>query len=638
MESEHDTATLLAQAQAAHRSGQLAAAERAYVQLSELPSATPTQRADAHYGLGTVRFQRGQLGGALAALDAALAIDSQVAEYHFNRALVLERLVRRGEAIEAFVHAARVAGGDAAVVRPAAERLLRLKAFREASALLASAPQDSTLDGLRAQALAGAGDWVGGCALARRMTDAQPQDPDRWRWRSQAAAALRDYDDAVSAHERYLALLAPARGEDHLAHADLLLSARRPHDARQALEAAKQRGAAGIECDLLEARISRLEDSLPAAVESLRRVLASRPDDGRAWQLLAELAPAGEVAAAVADLSTILDGEPSLRPGHEVLLRFACARLHERRGALALAWQTLVAANDAQHAQLRARGAAYDALEEVRINEHRLERYGALGASAISQAPASGPTVAFILGMPRSGTTLMERIIGGLKGVHTGGENEAMAFIAAGYEHALARGVLPAPQAMSAAHWAALAADYDVRSVPRDRSQTPVALTDKMPHNLQQVGLIAAIFGSRARVIWMRRHPVDVCLSIYSRRFPDGHRYACRLEDLAHFYAQSERLMRGWQEAYPALVHEVRYETLAADPAPHAQAAIEHVGLPWDPACLNISARREAAFTFSELQVREAISARHVHRHRAWGALVEPLRVALREAGVECED
>ncbi|MEO0421154.1 MAG: sulfotransferase [Pseudomonadota bacterium] len=637
MTTEGDVAQGLIDAQAAHRSGRLDIACQLYGAVTAATSASAAQRADAHYGLGTVRLQQGQLSEALIALDAALAIDAHVPEYHFNRALVLERLARREEAVGGFVNAAQAAAGDAAVLRPAAERLLRLKAFQETSTVLAMAAADSTLDGLRAQALAGAGDWAGGRALAKRMTQAQPQDPERWRWRSQAAAALRDYDDAVSAHERYLSLLRPARPEDYLAHADLLLSARRPKPAREALETAKAQGAAGIECDLLEARVSRLEDALAEASSALRRVLSVRPDDGRAWQLLADLLPAPEVAGAAQTLATLLEAQQAFRPGHEILLRFAYARLEERAGAMDRAWQGLSAANRVQHAELLARGAAYDSAQESRINGQRLAHYGGVLGGAPQPTPTP-PTMVFILGMPRSGTTLMERILGGLPGVHMGGENEAMAFIAAGYEHALARGTLPAPQAMSAAQWAVLAADYKARSVPGTLSRAPTALTDKMPHNMQHVGLIAGMFGARARVIWMRRHPLDVCLSIYSRRFPDGHRYACQLADLAHFYAESERLMEGWKSAFPSLVHEVRYEALAGDPEPHARAAIEHAGLAWDPACLDTSTRREAAFTFSELQVREAISARHVHRHQAWGSLLDPLRDALRDAGVTWDE
>ncbi len=626
----------LAQAQAAHGAGDLQAAASVYAQLTQDAQATLAERADGYYGLGTVHFQRGDLARALASLDAAVAIDGGVAEYHFNRALVLERLRRRDEAIAAFVHAVDVAGGDRGVLRPATERLLRLNASRQALGLLDRAAGDDTLDGLRAQALAGAGDWAGACALARRMTDAQPQDAKRWQWRSQAAAALRDYDDAVAAHERYLSLLIPATGEDYLAHTDLLLSARRPEEARTALDTAKARGAGGLECTFLDARLARLEDDLPAAVAAAWKVLDARANDGRAWQLLAELVPAEVVSPAADRLAAVLQSPEPFRPGHELLLRFAFARLKERQGELATAWQALEAANGAQRAALAGRGVAYDADQESLANTQRLQAFGTLASTSAPASTASNrPTVLFILGMPRSGTTLMERIVGGLDGVHMGGENEAMAFIAARYEHAQRQGSLPAPAAMTAAQWRALSDDYDARSLPPGPGEL-AALTDKMPHNMHHVGLIAGMFAGRARVVWMRRHPLDVCLSIYSRRFPDGHRYACDLADLAHFYAESERLMSAWREAFPWLVHEVRYEALVADPQKHARSVVEHAGLRWDPACLETTMRREAAFTFSELQVREAINVRRVHRHQAWGELLDPMREALREVGVDC--
>ena len=151
-------------------------------------------------------------------------------------------------------------------------------------------------------------------------------------------------------------------------------------------------------------------------------------------------------------------------------------------------------------------------------------------------------------------------------------------------------------------------------------------ITDKMPANFLYLGLIHAVF-PRARIIHMRRHPLDTCLSVYFQNFFNVSPYANDLNDLAHYYGQYLRIMQHWRATLPGdALLEVSYEDLVRDTESWARRMVDFVGLPWDPSCLEFHRTERAVITASKWQVRQKINTGSVGRWRKYARYLAPLQ------------
>ncbi|MFQ5533431.1 MAG: sulfotransferase [Sphingomonadales bacterium] len=156
-------------------------------------------------------------------------------------------------------------------------------------------------------------------------------------------------------------------------------------------------------------------------------------------------------------------------------------------------------------------------------------------------------------------------------------------------------------------------------------------VTDKMPLNCLHLGLVALLF-PKARVIHLRRDPMDTCLSMFCRAFPKAYSFAHDLADLVHFYKQYARLMDHWRAVLPMAFLDVDYEELVANQKAVSRRIVSFCGLDWNPACLNFHENKRAAFTFSELQVRQPIYANSVERWRRYERHLTGLRDAFQRS------
>jgi hypothetical protein len=232
----------------------------------------------------------------------------------------------------------------------------------------------------------------------------------------------------------------------------------------------------------------------------------------------------------------------------------------------------------------------------------------------------------FIVGMLRSGTTLAEQILASHPQVF--GAGELMFWgeeLAAATARACAQG---AREIRGDDGLPAAAADY--LDLLHRTSADAVRVVDKMPTNFLSLGLIHAAL-PRARIIHMRRNPVDTCLSIYFQHFEAANTYANDLEDLAHYYREYRRLMRHWRAALTAdAFMEIPYEGLTEDLEGWARRMLEFIELPWDPRCLDFHTTARTVVTASKWQVRQPIDARFVQRWRNYEEFVQPLTPLLK--------
>jgi tetratricopeptide (TPR) repeat protein len=246
--------------------------------------------------------------------------------------------------------------------------------------------------------------------------------------------------------------------------------------------------------------------------------------------------------------------------------------------------------------------------------------------------PSTRPV--FIVGMPRSGTTLVEQILSRHPDVVAAGELFDIGYLAGGlgferlgFEKSDAGDYARKVAKLSAAEARKLAVKY-LATLERI-SQTAARVTDKMPHNFLHLGLIALLFPN-AKIIHCRRDPLDTCVSCFTVQLKDHlHNYACDLQTLGAYYRDYVSLMQHWREVLPLEILELDYERLIEEPERESRRLIDFIDLPWDSACLTPHESTRVVNTLSRTQVREPIYRTSIGRWRHYEKHLGPLKEAL---------
>jgi len=245
----------------------------------------------------------------------------------------------------------------------------------------------------------------------------------------------------------------------------------------------------------------------------------------------------------------------------------------------------------------------------------------------------------FIVGMPRSGTSLVEQILGSHPRVHACGElNEIPRFV-------LDLNKKPAPDSPFLDRLDLLSPGAVSRFARRylgDRRKEASAaghagaerVTDKLPLNGLHLGVIATLFPN-ARVILCRRDPLDTCLSCYMHDFGGNLLFAYDLEHLGRFHRDYDRLLDHWSRALPLALHEAVYEDLVTELEPHARTLVDFLGLPWDDACLRFHESERIVRTVSQDQVRQRVYTSSIGRWKNFEPWLGPLQQALSNSRLE---
>ena len=255
----------------------------------------------------------------------------------------------------------------------------------------------------------------------------------------------------------------------------------------------------------------------------------------------------------------------------------------------------------------------------------------------LASLPRAEPSTlpVFVVGVPRCGSTLTEQIIGSHPDAIGIGESRAMLPIFS--EMPLRIGsALPYPQCiaeLTAEHVQAMRDAY--LDAVRPLAPEAERIVDKALDNAHHLGLISLLFPA-ARVVHCRRDPIDTCLSAYLNPFGAGQFPASAdLEHLGLYYRQHERLMRHWHAVLDIPILEIEYETLVEDQEQTSRGLLEFCGLAWDDACLRFHEMDSRAQTLSYDQVRRPLYRSSVRRSERFGALLDPLRRAIEDSGVE---
>ncbi|KUM24216.1 sulfotransferase [Mesorhizobium loti] len=234
----------------------------------------------------------------------------------------------------------------------------------------------------------------------------------------------------------------------------------------------------------------------------------------------------------------------------------------------------------------------------------------------------------FIVGMPRSGTTLTEQICASHPDVHGAGELSKLRRMAnaIGLKDSLDADLGKSVATITPELTKTLAAEHLAYLL--ERAPRALRIVDKMPHNFELIGLVGILFPN-AHIIHCGRDAIDNCISCFVLQFSEAHSYSADLETLGLYYREYDRLMRHWSKVLPGRIFENQYETLVEDQEEQSRRLIDYLGLPWDDACLHFFERDGSVNTFSRWQVRQPIYKSSVKRWKNYESEIQPLIEAL---------
>jgi tetratricopeptide (TPR) repeat protein len=396
----------------------------------------------------------------------------------------------------------------------------------------------------------------------------------------------------------------------------------------RALEAYERAAALKPQEPALRLSVGHVQKTLgrrPESEASYKAVLRLDPDRAEAYWSLADLknyAFSDEEIAAMQELA----GREPRAASNEAQLHFALGKAFEQRHEYARAFTHYARGN-----ALRRQQAPFD----IEGFEQRGERIRACFDTAFFAARSGfgseDPAPIFIVGLPRSGSTLVEQILASHSAVEGTmelqniltlvGQFDDLAPSRDGYPQTLA--ALPPAQLRS------LGERYLRETAPLRTGRAH--FTDKLPNNFSHVGLIQAIL-PRATIIDARRHPMDACFSTFKQYFAEGQTFSYGLEDLGRYYRAYLALMDHWDAVLPGKVLHLQYEQLVRDPQVQIRRLLEHCNLAFEPACLNFHATRRAVRTASAEQVRQPLYTSGIGYWRHFAHELEPLRRALGDA------
>lgn len=577
--------------------------------------------------LGIALFEQGKFDEALVCIDGALALQENFAQAHSNRGNTLQRLRRFAEAEPAYRRAIEIEPQFADAWNNLGTCLRELKRFVEAEAAYR-----------KAQAL-------------------KPHDPDVL---DNIGLVLKDLDRPDEAIEtlRQALTIDPRSDKVHVHYGTLLIDQKKIDAAAEAAERARLLNPNSYDAFNLLGRIAFERDDLAGAVSQYQRAIALKPDFADAYNNLGNtLKEIGRLDEARAAYVTSLDIDPNVTGVYVNLadsMKFAPGdRYVAQMEALDASPEGLSATDRLQldfalgkaYADLKdhqrsfthfLRGAAakrrqlsYDEAAAMALFD-RIEAMFTPGL--IAQKSGGGdpsPRPIFILGMPRSGTTLVEQIIASHPMVHGAGElmslNETVLFVTGPGGEAL-----PYPdfaRYLDAAALRALGARY--LDLLRQKAPAGERVTDKMPSNYYFLGLIHLVLPN-ARIIHTIRDPVDTCISCFSKLFTAEQNHTYDLGELGRYYRRYEKLMMHWRRVLPeGAFLDVHYEEVVGDLEAEARRIIAYCGLPWDDSCLAFHKTDRPVRTASATQVRQPIYKTAVGRWRDYEAFIGPLLTAL---------
>lgn len=514
-----------------------------------------------HGGLGIIRLTQGRLEDAGALFARALSISPDQPHIHNNFGLALAGLGRFAEAAHHYDEALRM-------VPHYADAWLNLGKLRQDEGRLDNAAH------CYQQALKAAPD----------MSEAHNNLGNVHHRTGQVDLALVSYTRAVEANPKYVEAL--------------------------------------FNKAIMQAEVGQIDD----AIDSYHAVIEAESDHVEAicglGEALETIGQDAEAEACYRRASTIRPRQ--LPEEREARMHYMLGRSFDRLKDYDRAFAEFKAANELQLAALRRSGRAYDRTAQEQLVDRIMEAFQVGPANEWTGLGVSDDLPIFVLGMPRSGTTLAEQILASHPEVH--GAGELMEIPQASQRLAKDSAWPDGIDRLDHSLASTLADDY--LTALRKKASSVRHIVDKLPTNFLFIGLIRALMPN-ATIVHMRRDPLDNCISNYFRNFGEAVPHNHDLGDLGHYFRQYKQLMGHWDAVFPGAIFHLDYEELVREQEATSRALIARCGLEWDDRCLEFHATDRTVQTASYLQVRRPIYGDSMARWRHYEQHLGPLRSAL---------
>jgi len=582
------------------------------------------QHPDAILMLGWIAHQQREFEVAVERYQQFLRIKPNHAQTHCNLGVVLEVLGRTERAIGHFNQSITISADDAAVHSHLADAYsklrcweLAIKAYQQVLAIDAS---DVVTIIKLGNVFLGLQLWTQAIPRYEQSLAIQPDNALVHKNLGSSLHEVGQWHKAIKCFEQALSLR-PDYMDARFELAQVLRELGRAEEALVQLEQVID-----LKPDNADAHIS-LADTLrdlgqaELAIERLEQFLRARPTCGAVYYHISMMKPKQALIAAVEKLIS----DPGLPNGDAIYCHFALGNLFKHGKSFDQAFSHFLKANT-----LHRKTFSYDPKENTLLIDRMIKVYSKgffqrkHGWGSTSQLPV------FIVGMPRSGTTLVEQILSNHALVHGAGELQAIPAVHFSIALQL-KYANPYPQCMSIFD-EKMAEEYSARYLQELalHSPTAVRITDKAPVNFLQIGLIKTLF-PKARIIHCQRNPLDSCISLLFHYF-QNHKHSFELTELGQYYLDYQRLMSHWQELFPGEIFTLQYEELVMDQERVSKQLIDYIDLEWDARCLDFHNNERVVMTPSNIQVRQPIYKNSINRWKPYEKHLQPLIEVLQQA------
>jgi tetratricopeptide (TPR) repeat protein len=615
-------ATDLQAALAHHRAGRIDQAEALYRKMLDAAPNHP----QALRMLGVIETERGQPARAVELIGKAFPVLARVPEAHLDFGNALRLAGKQEEAVEAYRRAVALRPDHVMAHTRLAGLLIELGRFEAAITHCQTAigvqPDFLAARIMLAVALKGAGRVAEAAETWRDVIRRQPDRAESYFHLAQELAGLGLVAEALHCHDRAIALQ-PDNAAFHCGRGYVLMHL---HDGEKA--AAAYRRALSLSPDSKTAWAGlgwalRLLGRFDEADACVKRLSELDPADLRAIRHLPSTRQHPDEATEIDRLVSLLDRSDTSRDDR-ITGGFALGRLLDTAGRFDEAFARYASANAVVRQNWPQNGDGFDAKLFSGSVNRLIEAYtpkrlaDAAANGSVSELPV------FIVGMPRSGTTLVEQICASHSQILGAGELVHIPRIAIDLKR-------HRDDEASKALARRRAADAHVLRLYR-LGKGAVRVVDKLPDNVLNVGLIAQLF-PRARIIYCSRDARDISLSCYFQLFNDGAQYfSYDLGDCLKRCHEVQRLAAHWLGVMPSHMIEINYETLVADFEGESRRLIEFLGLDWEAACLDFHRTERTVATISHWQVRQPLYSSSVGRWRQYEKHLAPVLAALNDS------
>jgi tetratricopeptide (TPR) repeat protein len=586
------------------------------------------EMAEAFYNLGNARQAQGKLDDAVACQERALALKPDYADAHNNLGVALAALGRTADAIVHYERALDLNPRQPNVHNNLGVALTAQHRFAEGighhELALEINPRDAAAYCNMGIALVAQGRLAEGIVQYRRALELNPGYANAYSNLGIALASQGRSADAIACYEQAL-LLNPGHGHAHNNLGVALVEADKIEEAMAHYARALALNPNHAETLNNLGNIYKAQGRFEEALAHYGRAIAIRPAYAEAHLNRSEIKSFQRGDADLAALEALAGGDNASGP-QAMFVHFALAKALEDTGDFTRAFEHLREGNALKRGQIE-----YDEAATLAM----FQRVAAVFDSAVFEQfrgagdPSQVPV--FVLGMPRSGSTLVEQILASHPQIHGAGERD---FIekAAGE---LTVGDLPAiyPECVPALDRSDLrrVGESYLRSLPPAAAGT-LRIVNKSPGNFLFAGLIRLMLPN-ARIIHTTRNPIDTCASCFSKLFTSGMHFTYDLAELGRYYRGYRELMGHWRSVLPpGAMLDVSYEEVVEDLEAQARRLIDYCGLDWDDRCLAFHSTARPVKTASAVQVRQPLFRGSLQRWRRYGSGLAPL---LREFGTE---